>query len=250
MKNLSKIAILLLGGAALLPASQLITLTGSLSATADFQFSNGSVTVTLTNTTPTKNAANLLTDFMFQLSNPAGGTVPVTVSSPVTGTGHLVNVDDNGSVVDYTGGQNPAWGFGVYHDSGLPAYNGLYLVCTVCGAGVQAPYQPSEGVLGPGTGSGTTPYSTANASIKNNTPHNPYFLNSVAFTFNGQDITTSTKAANVYFSFGTQWGTEIPGGTTITGGEVPEPITFLLTGTALLGVGIVSRRRRGTRSKQ
>ncbi|MDE3167224.1 MAG: hypothetical protein KGN36_15580 [Acidobacteriota bacterium] len=256
MKNFVRIAILVCGGAALLSADT-VSINGSLSASATFTYNitSQTVSVTLTNLTPTIGAANLLTDFIFQLSDTSGLAPQITSpSGDISATaGQLVNVSSTGSVSAAT--DPAAWGFGIYNDSTLTQYNGSYLICTVCGAGVTAPYQPSEGILGHGTGSGSTPYSTANGSIKANDPHNPFFGTltggdgSATFQFSAKNLSANTFVTNAYFSFGTAWGTEIPGGTTITGGELPEPVTFVLTGTALLGVGLFSRRR-AKRSQQ
>lgn len=259
MRNFIRIAVLVCIGAALLSADT-IKLSGSKVASAVFNYTPGtnSFTVTLTNSTPVIDAADLLTDFIFQLSNGAGVPAPVvTVTSVEAGSGQLVTVDTNGAVQAYTGTQAAEWGFGMYSDSSQPQYNGSYLLCIICGAGVTAPahIQPSEGILGVGTGSAADPYSTANSSIDGNKPHNPFFGNlvnprqagsSVTFQFQATGLTAHTAATNVNFSFGTTWGTEIPGGTT-QGGDLPEPMTFVLTGTALLGVGIVKRRRASGR---
>lgn len=248
MKSLARIAILLWACAALLSADT-ITLSGALSGTADFVFGTNQVTITLTNTTVAKDAGTLLTDLYFQLTNgPTSTTVPTldvsAKQSQPNGSGELIDINSDGSysVVGTTGG----WGFGTY--------NGAYLLCTICSNNINAPYNPAEGIVGPGPKEGTaTPYKGVNASITYPNPHDPLFRETATFILQGDNIGLNTHVQNVYFSFGTTFGTEYPGtggGITPGGGEVPEPMTFVLTGTALLGVGIFSKRRRDGRSKQ
>jgi hypothetical protein len=170
MKHLQKAVILLFGLAALLPANDIVMLSGPLSAKAVFDFSKGSYTVTLTNLTTIHDAGNLLTDLIFNLTNTGGSTLSGTA-------GKLVNVDSTGAITTDTT-HTVGWGFSSYNSLTLPAYNGEYIVCTICGGGVTAPNTPSQGILGPGGGTDGTPYSTANASIKGNGPHNPFILDS------------------------------------------------------------------------
>jgi len=216
-------------------------MSGNPSSTAEFNFSKGSFTVTLTNTTSAHSAGDLLTDLIFSLST----------SGPITyqgATGELVDVTSSGALVpDNLAPAN--WGFGLYNSPQMPAYNGAYLLCAVCGAGVTAPEQPALGVLGPGTGSASTPYSTANASIKDNQPHNPFYLNTVTFSFTGTSIDTETRAENVYFSYGTEFGRELHGGD--PGSPVPEPASVLLSGGALAGlVGLTQLMRHRSAAKR
>ncbi|MBS1853846.1 MAG: hypothetical protein JST11_00655 [Acidobacteria bacterium] len=242
-----KIATLILASAPLLGANQLVTLTGALGATANFEFSYGSLTVTLTNTTPAHDAGTLLTDFMFELANPAADPSPsLRPVNSVVGDGRLITVDANGGVHDYTGTQQPDWGFGVYNSAIPNVHNGSYLLCTICGAGVTTQYGPSEGILGPGTGPAATPYSTANGSIKGNGPHNPFFDGKAVFVFQGDHITPLTVANNVNFSFGTTFGPELAASTSIV--STPEPVSLLLTGSALVCLSLGVRRRRAGKS--
>ena len=240
LKLLTRSFVLLLGIAALLSAGQVFTLSGSPSSTAEFNFTNGSFTLTLTNTTTTNSAADLLTDLIFSLS--ANGPVQYQDT-----TGKLVDVSRSGAVT--TANLSPAdWGFGVYNSTSLPEHNGRYLICAVCGAGVTASQQPALGVLGPGEGDSLTPYSTANRSIKGNDPHNPFYQGTVTFSFTGDFVNAHTLATNVYFSYGTEFGKELRAG---TGGDpvnpVPEPMTLALTGFALIILSVCirfTRRRR------
>lgn len=241
MKHFAKAALLFLGCTLTLSANQVFELTGTLSGSANFTFSNGSFTLTLTNTTPTLNAGNLLTDALFRLNT----TGTVTYAGA---TGSLVTIDDAGHVIPTAGPGN--WGFGQFTNS---QFAGEYNVCTICLGGVNAPFNPADGILGPGTGTGTTPYSTANGSIAGNGPHNPFFNQSVTFSFTGASITTATLASDVFLSFTTTPGDEhsvtqtctdcSPGGHS-GGGNTPEPLTLVLTGSALIGLAVSVKRRR------
>jgi hypothetical protein len=240
LKVLSKSSVLILGFTGLLSAGQIVTLAGNPSSTAEFNFASGSFTLTLTNATLAHSVSDVLTDLIFSLS----ATGPIAYQGA---TGQLVDVTTSGGVIPDN--LSPAnWGFGVYSSIQMPAYNGAYLLCAVCGAGVTAPEQPALGVLGPGSGSGSTPYSTANASITGNAPHNPFYLNSVTFSFVGASIDAETHAESVYFSYGTQFGTELHGGDPRS--PVPEPMTILLTGGALVGLVALTRCRRRSAANQ
>ena len=240
MKQSLRILLTFAAGTLGLSASQIFSApTGSPFATAEFVFSNGSATITLTNLTTTTNAANLLTDLVFKLS--AG---PVSYAGV---SGQLVDVGNTGAItVDNQ--TSAAWGFGIFTSAGSPL-NGEYLLCTVCGAGVSSPNGPSQGILGPGSGAGSTPYSTANGSIKSNDPHNPFFNQTATFTVVGTSLTADTLASDVFFSFGTTFGTEIPGSN--RGGQngsdtVPEPMSFLFVGSGLVSAAVLAKRRRSS----
>ncbi len=236
IKVLIRSALLICSTLGILPANTIILASAS-QATAGFVFANGSFTVTVSNATPTINAGNLLTGLLFSLNSPT--SVKLTGQS-----GQLVNVSSKGVVSDVYG--SPTWGFGTYQGG---AYNGQYLLCIVCAGGVTAGgAQPSEGILGPGTGSNDKkPYSTANSSIKGNGPHNPFILESATFTFSAPGVTVDTLATSASFSFGTAYGKPLPGtpiGGGGGGGEVPEPGSMLLIGGGLITLGIGIRRRR------
>ena len=86
-------------------AALLITATGSgsdgpLSASADFTFNTGSVTVTLSNllsAATIRSAGQTVSDLSFRLSNPAG-----TLGTP-TASGQLANIGSGGSVTNVSG---------------------------------------------------------------------------------------------------------------------------------------------------
>jgi len=232
--------LVLMGCTGLLSASPIVipVNSGGLSGSATFNFSNGGFTVTLLNTTPTLDAADLLTDLIFNLS---GTTSNVTL----TGTaGQLVNVDATGAVTNVSG--TAGWGFGTYTGG---TFNGEFLLCTICGAGVtETAANASQGILGPGTGSGSTPYSTANGSIDGNGAHNPFYSSAGAtFSFTGTGITSATTVSNVFFSFGTAFGVETPGGGGGGGGATPEPASMMLFGGGFVALGMLARKRQAVK---
>lgn len=233
-KTFARTALLLLGFAGLIPANT-ITLSGV--GTADFTFGSGGFTVTVSNLTPAFDATTLLSDLIFRLSTPG----PVSFNGITQG--QLVTVDKNGNVTNVAG--TPNWGFGTFTMAGSP-FNGEFLLCTVCGAGVQSPNPPKQTILGPGDNGGFTSYTGVNASIAGNPAHNPFLLGSATFSFSGSSITPGTTASGVAFSFGTAFGKEVftaGGGGGGGGGQIPEPSTLILAGSALVGLALFTKRR-------
>jgi hypothetical protein len=200
----------------------------AVDASALFNFSNGSFTVTLTNLGVTNDAGQLLSDLLFKVS----------ASGPITLTGmssHTVDVRPNGDLSNVNAADTSIhWAFGTDNS------NGEYLLCVVCGAGVTSPNQQQYEILGPGGSSGSHPYSTSDSTIKGNgaNQNEPFILDSATFTFTGASIKANTTVNNVFFSFGGTFGSEV------SGSQAPEPMSVILTGAGLLALAGLRRFRK------
>jgi hypothetical protein len=201
---------------------------GAVSAQAIFDFSDGSVTITLSDllANPTS-AGQLVSDLEFVLN---GVTTDATLESS---SAQQVTVDQNGIPTFGSKGLT-GWALGTFG-------NGLIL-CVICPNGVTASATPSQEIIGAPDAGGN--YSNANGSIAGNQPHNPFLSEAATFTITNSAITPNTTVSDVVFSFGTNFGGEntTVGGGTGQGGEVPEPATFGLLTAGLLGFGLLRRR--------
>jgi hypothetical protein len=241
-------AIKSLGTAAVLAASALF-LTASTAHADSFTFTSTDASATIitgTNTitvelfsldTNSGSAAGLLSGILFNLSGSGFGastfgseTAPdglVTVNSDGTGT-------SAGSTITH-------WGTSVTGTT----------VCleTVSGSGIHcaAGGQPQDMIIAPGTGA--TPYSNANASIRN---FNPSIVTEGIFVLDISGVTVTngnvlgTQISNVTFNFGTGPDSTEPG-VPSTPPSVPEPSSLILLGTGVLGAaGLLRRKMFGT----
>lgn len=197
---------------------------GAVSASATFVTGNGTLTIELADLLANPvSAGQLLSGLQFTLSS---GNTGATLTGS---SGQEINIANGvgqlGSAV------SAGWGFGNLQSG--------YVLCVIC-PGVSLPQpptvQPSHLIIGPG------PYTDANGSINNNDPHNPFLNQTASFTFDAPGVTGNTTVSNVVFSFGTAWGSTVPGG-----GTVPEPGTMALIGTGGLAVFLI-RRKRSVRS--
>jgi hypothetical protein len=204
------------------------------SGTALFTIDNANqFTVTLSNdATSILSAGQLLTDLVFSVD---GGTVTLKSSS-----GEFVDISSSG-VPTTSGPGTLGYGFG-------STGSNTYLLCVICGNGVKASpgVPPSQGIIDI-QGS----YATANSSITGNDPHNPFVESGATFTFTTTTALDTTGAtnpfSNVFLSFGTDFGNEIPtngGGGGTLGNPTPEPVSMLLTGAGLIGLATLTRRRQ------
>lgn len=215
------------------PANSTATLTGSAGS--------NTLTITLTN-----NLTNIVTSgsgisgFSFQVSvsGVAINITPVTITSQ---SGRLVTFEDppnqnDTTAADFGGngsGADPlGWGLSNQNPAFLNALG-------FTGSGTNP---PDELIIGPPT-SGLT-WASANGSITQANPHQPFVHTTATFTVTlGTNLPPGFQITNAQMFFGTS-GHTLPG-TTIT--QVPEPASMLLLGTGLVGVATGLRRRRNAR---
>jgi hypothetical protein len=202
---------------------------GPVNAAAVFVTADGTLTITLSNllADPTSVGQNV-SDLQFTLSSM---TTPTLMSS----SADEVPVNSDGTTTAGGTGIDTGWGFG--------SFGGGLILCVICSGGVTPPggIQPAHTMIGPPDGSGV--YTSANGSIAGNGPHNPFLSQTATFVIADTSITASTTVSDVVFSFGTTFGSDVPGeGGGGGGGAIPEPVSLILTGCGLAALTILRRR--------
>ncbi len=204
-----------------------------VNATADFNVTAGTITLTLTNliVNPTSVVQNV-SGILFDVTSPDLTKALIGSGFSGTGTPITINGSGNGSL-----GSSGATNWAL-NDSGS-----LLAICAVCAGGPG----PASTLIGQGVGGSQTTYSNANGSIAGNGPHNPFYYNVITFTITNPGITENTAISSVSFLFGTSPDTI--GGTQIENlpPDAPEPATFSLAagGLLLLGARALKNWRTG-----
>jgi len=200
-----------------LPASATATLSGTAGS--------NSLTLVLTNTSlGHTSVAQALVGFQFTICDAQGNLLPITVTGISAQTGRAITFSGTTTATD-VGGTSAVdtlhWGL-----------NATLGVTELGFTGAGNP--PDEAILGPPT-SGTT-YTGANASIISTDSHQPFVMQTATFTLtlSGNLPAGFCICPEVTFFFNTD-------GTPLNG--VPEPMSMMLFGTGLLGVGAAVRRR-------
>jgi hypothetical protein len=192
-------------------------------ASAVFMTSGSTLTITLTDLLADPTAVSqLLSDLKFDVS--IGNVSSASLSSS---SGMERSVAANGT---FTDGATVAAGWLLSNPSGKT----LWLNDLAGGAA-----GPAHLIIGP-SGPGDV-YDNANGSIADNKPHNPFLANSATFMLNIPGMSTDTIIDNVFFSFGTTTGDDVPGGgrpPTIPDGGT----TVMLLGGALSGLALIRRK--------
>jgi len=210
---------------------------GPLAASAQFTTSAGQIQVVLSNDLAAnviRSAGQAVSDITFTLSNNAG-TVGATNAS-----GQLGNAEA-GTPVDYVSGSPTRWlGAGGQGDFSVV---GAVVTLEAIGGG-----QPDQ-MIAPFIAQGGI-YTNLNNGFDN---FNPYVIGPATFTLALSGVTANTTVTSVTFSFGTGPDTFLTN--TCTSGctppppppppplNVPEPGTLLLIGSALVGFGLLRRRK-------
>jgi hypothetical protein len=197
---------------------------GAVSASALVTTSSGQMTVVLKSLlVNAKSDGQAVSGFEFDFVQAIGGTT--TMASD---TGTTVSISGGVGTPDSTV-ISAGWAFGTF--------NSEFLMCIICGSsGLTPPYHtapPSHLILGPG------PYSNSNASLEN---HSPFMDQTVTFTINNPNITSSTQVADVFFRFSTTFADseEEPGQFSST---TPEPGTLGLAVIPALLLVVGARKK-------
>src|SRR5207244_1112449 len=120
--------------------------------------------------------------------------------------------------------------------------NGVFLLNGLGGAN-----NPAYSIIG---APGGTTYSAAGGSVAGNGPHNPFLNQTATWTFSIPNLVSGVTPGHIVFSFNTSAGNLFSCDSDVAGCEggggshaTPEPLSFVLVGSGLIGLYFVRRRR-------
>ncbi len=208
--------------------------------------STGILTVTLTNllANPDSLAQNI-TDFSFKLLDSSGISIAPTCTTncltSASATAGTVTVGAGGTPAYAPGAANPNWG--VMVNSATFYLNGMSSL-----------HSAANSIIGPGGVSGN--YSNANSTIAG--ASSPFVYSTATWTFTLSNLPANFSIGNVNFSFNSSPGDNFscsadptqcaasspaPAPFTPETASAPEPVSFLLAGSGLIGLFFLRRHR-------
>ena len=177
-------------------------------------------------------AGQAISGLSFQVKDAQGNLLNISPVVIMSQTGREVKFMGSQTGVDVNGSGDDALGWGLSNQN--PAYlNALGFT------GANGSNPPDELILGAPTstnGSGQVVYSSANDSISNSGPHQPFVVSTATFSVQlALNLPPGFQIVNVQMYFGTNADTLTT--------QTPEPASMLLLGTGLLGFAAGIRRR-------
>jgi hypothetical protein len=221
----------------------------TVNAAATLQPTTGSNVLSITITNNIAGIGNVgqgVSGLSFQVVDSTGAIVQITPVTIISQFGREISFNGGGTTavdIGSNGSGMDALGWGLKTQN--PAYlNALGFV----GEGTKP---PDELILGPGAGLNGLTYSSANASITNSSPHQPFVAQTAVFEVGlGTNWQQGYQFSNVSMYFGTKPDTfSCQGACGGTPSPVPEPGTVGLLGSGLGMLALWRKKRSGTKAR-